>query len=316
MLITPAPEHSLKGNRITAIRWRLFLKKLGHRVIIKQDYDGEPCDLMIALHARRSFQAIEQFRNLYRERPMVVVLTGTDLYKDIRTDRNALKSLALADRLVMLQDMGVMELPNAFRNKTRVIYQSAIKPKGNIAKRRRTFDVCVIGHLRPVKDPFRTALAVRQLPPLSNVRVLHLGAALDIEMEQIARKEMARNPRYHWLGLQPHWKTLRILAASQILVLSSRIEGGANVVSEAVISGVPVLATKISGAIGMLGKDYPGYFPIGDTKGLRALIIKAENDPEFLERLKQWGKSLTHRFEPESEESSLKELLKEFDIGL
>ena len=300
---------------MTATRWAGFLRKLGHKVIIEQNYSGLSCDLMIALHARRSFSSIEQFRELHSDKPIVVVLTGTDLYKDIRIDPDSLKSLEYANRLVVLQQMGIMELPEMFRCKTRVVYQSAIRSKGKIPKRKRTFDVCVIGHLRPVKDPFRASFASRQLPALSKVRILHLGAALDSKTEEIARGESVENPRYCWLGKRPHWKTLRILASCQLLVLSSIMEGGANVIAEAIVAEVPVLASKISGSMGMLGEDYPGYFPVEDTNSLADLFLRAENDPLFLERLKQWIKPLAQRHEPEAEKSSLEKLLKEFNFG-
>ena len=278
---------------------------------------------MIALHAKRSFNAIERFsqlrfHRLQQQKPLIVVLTGTDLYNDIRTDRKAQKSIELADRLVVLQQMGIMELPKELRKKTRVIYQSSvklIKPmklRRSISKRKRTFDVAVIGHLRQVKDPFRAALASRQLPATSKVRILHLGSALDDKMKEKAQQEMVLNPRYRWLQKQPRGRTIKILSDSRLLVLSSRMEGGANVISEAIIAGVPVLASKIPGNIGMLGTDYPGYFPVGDSNSLASLILRSENDPEFLKVLKQKLKLLVPRFKPEMEKSSLKKLLNEF----
>ncbi|MGR3177612.1 MAG: selenoneine biosynthesis selenosugar synthase SenB [Candidatus Anammoxibacter sp.] len=322
--MTPEPKHSLKGNSITAIRWARLLRELGHKVIIQQTYNEEYCDFMIALHAKRSFNAIERFsqlrfHRLQQQKPLVVVLTGTDLYNDIRANRKAQKSIELADRLVVLQQMGIMELPKEFRKKTRVIYQSStqssaklIKLKRSISKRKRTFDVAVIGHLRHVKDPFRAALASRQLPATSKVRILHLGSALDDKMKEKAQQEMVRNPRYCWLQKQPRGRTIKILSDSRLLVLSSRMEGGANVIAEAIIAGVPVLASKIPGNIGMLGTDYPGYFPVGDSNSLASLILRSENDPEFLKVLKQKLKLLVPRFKPEMEKSSLKKLLKEF----
>ncbi len=269
---------------------------------------------MIALHARRSFNAIESFYKFGNRKPLIVALTGTDLYKDIHSDRNAQKSLEFADRLVVLQEMGIKELPKTLRVKARVIYQSAVKPKGVFEKRKRTFDVCVVGHLRPVKDPFCATRASRLLPGASKVRVLHAGSALDNESRGAAQKEMALNPRYHWLGEQKRWKALRLMGGCRLLVLSSIMEGGANVISEAAILGIPVLASKISGSIGMLGKDYPGYFPVGDYKQLANLIIRAENDPGFLQELEQWVKSISFRFEPKAERDSLKKLLDEFNL--
>src|SRR6516162_818493 len=167
-IITPAPPHSRKGNRVTALRWSRLLRQLGHRVAIRQEYLGEGCDVLVALHARRSFTAVEHFRRLYPDRPLVLALTGTDLYDEIHRDQTARQALALASRLVVLQPLGIQELPERFRAKARVIYQSTKAPpafrgqrSGVRGQSKRIFQVCVLGHLRPVKDPFRTAEAVR-----------------------------------------------------------------------------------------------------------------------------------------------------------
>src|SRR5260370_5791459 len=105
--------------------WAAMLRSLGHRVRVSIRWDGGAADAMIALHARRSHASIVRFREQFPSSPLVVVLTGTDLYRDIRTDRDARASLVLADRLVVLQDMGRFGLRAQFRRKTRVIYQSA-----------------------------------------------------------------------------------------------------------------------------------------------------------------------------------------------
>jgi len=310
-LITPAPRGSRKGNRITALRWARLLRELGHRVDIKTEFQGNPCELAIALHARRSYPSIAKFKREYPNSPLIVALTGTDLYNDIHSDAGAKKSLELADRLIVLQPNGIEELPAHLHGKTRVVYQSVEKTRGRIAKRKKTFDICVIGHLRAVKDPFRAALAVRQLPPSSRIRLLHIGAALDDAIEKTARNEMQANPRYYWLGEKPRWQARRILASCRAVVLSSLMEGGANVISEAVMASVPILASRISGTVGLLGEDYPGYFPVGDTERLKELLIKAETESAFLAELQARGKGLRHLFDPKFERKTWKNLLNE-----
>lgn len=287
-LITPVPAQSRQGNRVTAQRWYRILKSLGHRVTLTQHYHGDSDDLMIALHARRSFAAIERFHHLYPKRPLVVALTGTDLYGDIQTCAAAQRALELASYLILLQPKGMEELPERVRHKARVIYQSVRTPRWLPPKSRRTFDVCVLGHLRQVKDPFRTALAARLLPPTSRIRVLHIGQALSEEMAVQARAEMARNRRYQWLGERPRWQALRVLARSHLLVLSSYSEGGANVISEALAVRVPIAASRIAGSLGLLGDDYPGYFPVEDTGALAHMLTRAETDKMFYETLTDW----------------------------
>jgi putative glycosyltransferase (TIGR04348 family) len=265
-----------------------MLKALGHRVKLTQHYDEKPYDLMIALHARRSFAAIERFHQLYPERPLLVALTGTDLYGDIRTNQEAQQALEFASALILLQPKGIEELPPHLRAKARVIYQSVPRPSRLVPKAKTTFDVCVLGHLREVKDPFRTALAARQLPAASRLRIVHVGKALSDDMATRAQAEMAENPRYHWLGELPRWRALRVLARSHLLVLSSLSEGGANVISEALAMQVPIIASHIPGSIGLLGDAYPGYFPVQDTTALAHLLHQAETDTTFYAALAAW----------------------------
>ncbi len=310
-LITPAPARSRGGNRVTALRWARILRDLGHRVAIEAEYRDRPCDLMVALHARRSFASVDRFRRRHPDLPLVLALTGTDLYGDIHTDPQAQQSLELASRLVLLQPTGIAELPQHVRERARVIYQSATRPPGEFAPRKHTFEVCVLGHLRPVKDPFRAAMAARRLPASSHIEIVHIGAALSREMEECARAEASSNPRYRWLGELPRWKALRLLARSRLLVLSSQMEGGANVVSEAIASAVPVLSSRISGSIGLLGPEYPGYFPVGDTQALADLLLRAEADAGFYETLKAWCERLRPLVDPARERQGWARLLRE-----
>lgn len=310
-IVTPAPAGSRKGNRITALRWAGLLRQLGHRVSVRQEYRGERADVLIALHARRSFPAVECWRRTFPDRPVIVALTGTDLYGDIRANSEARQALELASRLVVLQPLALDELPECFRPKARIIYQSTEAPAVPPRLRKGIFEVCVLGHLRPVKDPFRAALAARLLPASSRVRVLHLGAALSPDMEQQARDEMDVNPRYRWLGDRPRWKALRVLARSRLLVQSSRLEGGANTVSEAIAAAVPVLSSAIPGSVGILGADYPGYFPVGDTQALAALLHRAETDARFYASLKAKCRRLRPLVAPTRERASWRRLLRE-----
>ena len=175
--------------------------------------------------------------------------------------------------------------------------------------------MCVLGHLRPVKDPLRTALAARLVPATSRLRVLHVGKALSDDMAVEARTEMAENPRYHWLGELPRWKALRVLARSHVLVLSSHMEGGANVLSEALAFGVPILASHIAGSIGLLGEDYPGYFPLAETAALARLLEQAERDPDFYQALSAWCARLAPLVHPAREFQAWASLLHEVAPG-
>ena len=311
-LVTPAPLRFNNGNKITAVRWATIFRRLGHRVTVLQNYNDKPCDVLIALHARRSYPSIRRFHKLHPERPLIVVLTGTDLYRDIRTHRNAQHSLDLATRIVALQKMAFAELSESLHPKTRVIYQSAERcPSKNSRDRRDTFKISVIGHLRSEKDPLRTALATRRLPKQSRIEVQHVGRALDDNLERRARAETDRNPRYRWIGELSHEQTRRILAQSDLTVISSRMEGSSNVLSEALACAVPVVASRIPGLIGTLGTDYPGYFATGDTAALREILARAESDADFYRSLKSICKRLLPLVSPERESAAWKKLLQE-----
>jgi putative glycosyltransferase (TIGR04348 family) len=308
-LVTPVPSGSSKGNRVTAERWAGILHELGHAVEVAVEYRGRSCDLLIALHGLKSYPSIRRYRDERPGDPLVVGLTGTDLYRDIHASPEAAESLGLATRLVLLQPLGSYELPAQIRGKERVIYQSVATPTIREPARDGVFEVCVMGHLRPVKDPFRTALAAQLLPDSSRIKILHVGAALSDDMAEQARAMAARNPRYDYLGGLPRDKALGVLSRCRLMSLTSEMEGGANVISEAIVLGVPVIASRIAGSIGLLGDDYPGYFPFGDTKALADLLLRAETNADLYKSLLDRCDRLRPLFEPTRERQSWQELL-------
>ncbi len=310
-IVCPAPPGTLYGNRISAERWARILRQLGHLIAIDTSYDGAPCDLLIALHARRSAQAVFDFAERYPHRPVIVVLTGTDVYRDIHRHRGAQRALEVATRLVVLQPLAAKELTRHLRLKARVIYQSVEKTPGLIVRSNQVFQVAVVGHLRSIKDPFRAPMAVRSLPAASRIRVVHAGAAMTEQMAHRARAEQQRNPRYRWLGEIPRWRVRRLIASSHLLALSSKMEGGANVISEAIMDGTPVLASRISGSMGLLGADYPGLYRFGDTEALQRLLLRAEADSTFYSKLLGHGAKLSALFRPARERASWRDLITE-----
>jgi putative glycosyltransferase (TIGR04348 family) len=313
VLVTPAGAKTRTGNRNTAVRWAGMLREAGHRTTVTTSWDGRPADLMIALHARRSHESIRRFHEAFPHHPLVVVLTGTDLYRDIRHDSSARASMRVATLLVTLQDQGPLELSRALRRKTRVIYQSA--PPASYAVMHepgpRHFTVCVVGHLREEKDPFRCAYALPFLPEASRIRVLHLGQAMDGAHAREAHRLARADARYCWLGEVPHWRVRQVMQRSHLMVISSRMEGGANVVSEALAIGLPVLASDVPGNVGMLGEDYAGYFPCGDEQALAALLNRAETDSSFYRKLQRQCAARRKLVTPERERKTLAAIVKE-----
>ena len=314
-LVTPAPRGSRAGNRASANRWAAILRRLGHRVEVSTDYHGEPADLMVGLHAWRSAQAIARFAAVYPERPLVVVLTGTDAYRFIHSHRETtLASLDVADFIVGLHPLVGDVLPERLRGRLRVIVQSA-RPLRHRQPARRSFRVCFAGHLREEKDPLRPALAVRNLPEHSRIRVDAYGRAHTEDWAAAAREEMRINPRYRWHGEIAHAALRKVYARSHLFVLPSVMEGGANVISEAVMADLPVIASDIDGSVGLLGADYPGYYPVQDAGALRERLLRAESDVAYYAQLEAACAARRHLFSAEREQAGWGELLQEIQAA-
>ena len=307
----PSGTAERTGNHHTAQRWAGFLRSSGHRVTIEEEWGGAGVDALIALHARKSAHSVERFHREYAERPLIVALTGTDLYRDIETSAEARRALNVATRLVVLQPQGRTRLAPSLRSKTRVIFQSSDTRLTHRPSKKR-FRIVVVGNLRDEKDPFRAATALARLPSHPGIEVVQIGASLAPEMKRAARRFERHDPRYAWIGSQPHGEALRRMAASHLLVVSSVMEGGANVICEASRIGVPVLASRVSGNIGMLGAGYAGYFPLFDDRELARLIERASGDKAFYAKLKQAVSVRRALFAPSAEKGGLQRLLREF----
>ncbi|WP_395407238.1 selenoneine biosynthesis selenosugar synthase SenB [Pseudoduganella sp. UC29_106] len=320
-IVSPALAAANNGNWQTASRWAGFLLPR-YEVSIASAWpdagpDAPPPDLLIALHARRSAASLAAFRAEHPARPTLLVLTGTDLYRDIRTDASAQASLSAADALVVLQSAGLDELPAAVRGKAHVIFQSApplphpgvrsdirtqAQPHEMPASRQR--EIVMIGHLRDEKDPL-TFMRAAPLVQAPSAKLVHIGGALDPDLGDEAEATQKAAPRYEWLGALPHDETRERLRQAHAMVICSKMEGGANVIIEAVTSGVPVLASDISGNRGMLGSDYEGYFPLGDAQALARLIDRSLEDGALAARLLAQCAARARLFEPATEQAAL-----------
>lgn len=303
------PLNIRNGNVVTSERWRAFFESLGHRVKSDSPDGGGRCDLLIVFNAYKNRQAVRDARKNGTADRIAICLTGTDLYWDLQNDPSARDVLYLADQLVVLQSMGIFALPADLRRRTMVIFQSAVAPKVESTREEGTFDVCGIAHLRAVKDPLLAARAARLLPSDSRIRILHVGKALSSAYARAAAREVEENPRFHWFGEQSRERAAEILLGSRLLVMSSLLEGGANVVSEAVVSGIPVIGTDIPCMQGLLGDEYPGLFPVGDARMLAQLLYRAETDCRYYDELTAWCRRESYKFAPERERECLKILV-------
>lgn len=314
LLVTPSAPSTVLGNGVTAHRWETILRRLGHPVTTSRGYRPGDYRALVALHAVKSADAVRGFRAEHPHAPVIIALTGTDLYPDLAAAGVDPDVLHIASRFVVLHANAAEQLPAALRHRARVIVQS-VPPIERRTPTADAFEVAFLAHLRPVKDPLRPALATRLLPASSRVLVTHLGEGLDPSLAAAAQAESERNPRYRWLGALPRPEALDVLARSRLLVLSSLTEGGANVVSEAIAAGVPVVSSRIAGSIGLLGENYPGYFEPGDAAGLADALDAAEHDRGgYYRRLRNSCTALRPSVDPATEERAWVELLTELAL--
>ncbi len=328
VIVSPALAAANNGNWQTAQRWASFLPKARFQVRIVSAWPdalagqlaAHPAarqdELMLALHARRSAASVAAWAaRPAGNRGLAVVLTGTDLYRDIAHDEAAQASLALAQQLVVLQERGVAALPEALRPKARVIFQSSIalpvlaKPPTSEQLR-----AVMVGHLRAEKSPATLFEAARLLTDVPQLFIDHIGEALDPALGEAAKATAEACPHYRWLGAQPHKATRRHIQRAHVLVHASLMEGGAHVIMEAVQSGTPVLASRIDGNVGMLGEDYAGYFEAGDAAGLAALLARCRSEDgqapdSLLARLQAQCAARAALFAPEAEQAALLRLV-------
>lgn len=306
VIVSPALADANNGNWQTARRWRQLLQSsVGPSTprnarIVAQWPDGPQAakdQCMIALHARRSAGSIVAWansRSLGQSDPAVVqpvpglavVLTGTDLYRDILTDAQAQQSLQLAQRLVVLQSLGLGALPSALQSRASVIFQST-PARVALPKPTRFLKAVMVGHLREEKSPQTLFAAARLLKSSDAIHLDHIGAPLDAALAQQAQTTALTHPHYRWLGGLPHNTTRRHMQRAHLLVHTSRMEGGAHVVMEAVRCATPVLASRIAGNVGMLGEDYAGYFDWDDSGRLVALLRQCRDDADFFVHLQR-----------------------------
>ncbi|WP_245876486.1 selenoneine biosynthesis selenosugar synthase SenB [Caldimonas caldifontis] len=299
VIVCPARPEANNGNWHTARRWSRMLQ--GHcRIRIVERWQGEPCDLLIALHARRSADSLLRHAQAHPAVPRLLVLTGTDLYRDLAIDTSAQASLDVADGLVVLQEEGLALLPPSARTRATVIHQS-VPAQGHAPFHTRWLNVLMVGHLREEKDPGTFWRAAARLAGRHDIHWTQIGRALEPRWAEGAEAVARALPRFRWLGGLPRGQTRQHIRRADVLVNCSRMEGGALVIAEAVRSGTPVLASRMSGNLGMLGPDHAGYFPVGDDAALASLVARCRDEPGFLEALQAQGQRRATLFEPDRE---------------
>lgn len=307
LLVTPGAKVRHSGNRCTASQWAEILRRQGHRVVVCYDVPeslpASESDLLIAMHAVKCAGVIGAYRAAFPEGKVLLALTGTDIYPD--PSPVALASMREADGLIVLQEKALEKIPPDCREKTTVVVQSVTPPLVRPGTTRDHFEACVVGHLREVKNPLLAARASRLLPAASRLRLRQAGGILEAAFASLVAREQAENPRYEWLGELSVEEVADLFAACDVMVLTSHSEGGARVVGEAIVAGIPVLSTRIDGVVGLLGEDYPGFFPVDDAESLAKLLWRCEADADFFRKLREAAAARAPRFDPAEEAAAL-----------
>ncbi|WP_310390304.1 selenoneine biosynthesis selenosugar synthase SenB [Roseateles sp.] len=308
LIVTPAFADANNGNWQTAQRYARFLSE-HYRVALAKQWDGQAADLMLALHARRSAASVQAWAEQRPARPLLLVLTGTDLYQDIRSDAAAQASLRSASALLVLNELGLRALPEPLRAKAHICLQSCTTRQTLTAKTPRHLRALMVGHLRAVKSPQTYFDAAELLADRADIRLDHIGSALEPALGQAAQALMRRCPSYRWLGALAHEATRKRIQSAHLLVHPSRLEGGAHVVIEALCSGTPVLASRVDGNVGLLGEDYLGLFEWADAQGLATLLRQCRADPAMLAALQTQAAARALLFHPELEKFRLRAIV-------
>ena len=303
LLHSPVSTVRRNGNRQTSSEWEKILVGAGHEVRSIGHYEGESADLLVALHAVKSREAVLGYRETNPTGKVILALSGTDIYPE--PSEEARDTMARSDVLITLQRKAVEQIPVELQDRAVPVIQASecLAPKPDLSNH--PFSACVVGHLRDVKDPLLAAKASRLLPKDSAMQIHHAGGILEEHYARLVAKEEKENPRYVWLGELSEYDIAKLIAGSRLLILTSLSEGGARVVGEAIAHGTPVLSTRIDGVMGLLGEDYPGFFPVGDAEALAKLMTHCEFDPEFYEHLRSEALRHADQFHPAREKASL-----------
>ena len=311
VIVCPATPESNNGNWRTARRWQRLLQGSATVRIVQQWPDVQaPGDaLLLALHARKSAPSIAAWHARHGRHGLGVALTGTDLYPDITCDPVAMASLDKATALVVLQEQALQALPKAHRAKAHVVFQSCGQ-RQPLAKTLRHLRVVMVGHLREEKNPAMLWRAVQAIAPDAGILVDHIGQALDPKLARLAEATARACPHYRWLQGCSHRAALQHIQRAHLLVHTSRSEGGAIVITEAIRSGTPVLATRIDGNVGLLGADYGGLIEPDDDPALAARLLQCRSEQQTGQSglLQDWLAQCQLRsplFEPAADQSAL-----------
>lgn len=151
--------------------------------------------------------------------------------------------------------------------------------------------VGIVGRLSPEKDHQTFLEAVRIVREVLPLRAIVLGGGPEETRLEALAQQMGLLESVLFLGRRTD--SLAVIAALDILVLTSRTEGFPVVLLEAQALGIPVVTTDAGGARELVEDGYTGYVvPCGDSHRLAERIVELlKNEPrrrEFGARASRW----------------------------
>lgn len=320
LIHSPFARQASQGNSVTADRLEKILTESGLGVLMEAEfYRGGDAACLIALNARRSADAVAAYKSGHPGKPVVVILTGTDInHVEVEDPASPTRrTMDLADVLVVLHEAELQSVPGYLRGKCRVIHPSVILP-GGIPHRPdaergkgadRSFQVMMAGNLRVEKNPRLAVDACRLLCGHPGIAVASYGDATG-DMAKEMRCASAELSNFEWAGKVEHTVLLQKMERADLLLNTSTEEGGANAICEAISLGLPVVASRIRGNIGMLGDGYAGFFPSGDARALADLLLRCASDGVFYGKLKSQIAARAPLFAYATEASAWTELVR------
>ncbi len=348
LYLDPALPETTSGNSSTSTRITEHWRNLGHDVSslsvrgklpedeahIRKLITGS--DLLVALHATYCHSILKIWHDLQKPVPLILIVSGTDLFEPILESGEVSTEFSWASeessRIVTLAAGLDAYYPEVRRQewgaKTRVIYQGAEPVKWNCQQ----YDpqqAVVIGHLRSVKDPLLPVRAVEILrekriqeqAALKDVRltIQHFGKILDLNLKaqmESAQVQLASGPvRWQWNGPVSETGIRQVMSSAPLLIMPSLHEGGANVVGKFLVSGLPIVASRVAGNTGILGEDWPALFDAGDPQALADLLLRWNLEPQFREQISRAAKNLADQHDLRREEQRWSDLFGELGIS-
>ncbi len=281
-IYSPSRDSAVTGNYVTSKRYAYHLQNLGYRVFVyngfeeKVNVEGVRCAFV--LHAEKGSHVIKELAA--KNVPVVLVLTGTDLYRDIISTKNSKKercfrSIQLASAIVVLHENAVSDLLKVVsfpRERIFVVLQSVVdfKKRTFLFKKKNHYKILLLSNIRKEKGIIVAISGFLEFQKNIDARTKftldHIGGVLDQGYFKKITNLLEGVKSVSFLGSIEKDKLQTMLASYDLLLHSSFIEGGSLVIQEAQNAGLPIIASDISCHAALLGSAYVGLHSVGSAK--------------------------------------------------